>query len=237
MIFVDTFEPSQLEELIAQSVPTIRDSFNAKGLPDYSWMDINGFRNGLSRKQAGELLGGIDATEEQLGRDMQGVDRLYLLVEGIFAPVYTEKVGCQIYTAKKTILVPSRKFHQSYTGLFAWFDRLDKSGITVIQTFNWQATAMVLVGLYKSHNKIEEEHTTFKRYIKQKVYSKEKNPQIEALMAIPRTGIGEDRATKLIERFGTFWEVVNQDVEELAKTEDIGMATAQKLFKAIGKYV
>jgi len=233
----------EIEQLIAQSVTTIRSSFNSKGLPDYTWVAIDGHRVGTSRKQAGELLGGIDEAEVQLKKDMVGVDEMKLLVEGVFSPPERLRpkdtktarvVDTWIPTKDGKLLHRGRKYDESYGGVYAWFDQLDKCGITIVQTFDWVGTAMVLVALYKNSQK--PEHTTLKRYIKPKITPKPANPNIEVLMyTVP--GLGEKGATALIERYGTAWMVYQQEPGELALTEGMGIVMARKVLTRIGRVV
>jgi len=233
VILVDTFEPTNIEELVQQSVPTFRDSLNAKGLPDYTWVAVDAHSIGLSRKQAGELLSSLDDAEEQLSRDMVGVDEMTLLVENIFGPVDGDK--CQIYAPSKDerFLIPRRKYHTSYCRVYAWFSRLDKCGITVVQTFNWEATAKVLVALYQNSQNMK--HTTLNRYIKKKITPKKLDSQVKTLMGISGANLGEVKATALVDEFGTVWNILHTPIEELIRVDGIGTYTIRELFKAIGK--
>ncbi|GAG36882.1 unnamed protein product, partial [marine sediment metagenome] len=116
MIFVDQFEPVEIESVIQQSVDTIRGSFNTKGLPDYTWIAIDGHRIGVSRKQAGEMLSSLDDVEMQLRKDMLSVDEMYLLNEGVFngALVY-KRPGTQVWHLSKDrkFLIQGHKFGAS----------------------------------------------------------------------------------------------------------------------------
>ena len=240
MIIVDTFEPTTIFKLIKQALPDSEQrSINKLGMADYLFFDIKGRRIQFERKQWGELLGSISNVEEQLRRQYNQADELNLVVEGVIHPT---PYGLDFY--KKASGKPYfRKAHsyggkrRSRTGLYsqvtAWFWQLDRSGISVYQTPSESATASLLVAIYQNAQK--EEHTTLQRYIKPRIQLKELNPQVKTLMGIEGAGLGADRAQKLIDRFGTPFDVFMEEAEELAKVDGIGLGIARKLFKAIGK--
>lgn len=241
MIIVDVHEPHTIEDLIAQSLPTARMSLNTKGYADYLWHDVLGLVNQVERKQIDEILSSIDAVEEQLRREINRADRTYLLCEGTFEALAGNKVGCQSFRKAKggTIMVPGHKYNISYSGVQAWFDQLDRAGITIINTIDYKATAMVLVALYNNHQKIE--HTTLQRYIKQRVYPKPFNPYVETLMGIKGGYVGADIAQSIIDKYVTPWCAFQQSAEQLAETmigkKRLGLARAKKILKSVGKEV
>ena len=243
-ILMDVYEPYSIWELLTQSVDVIKTTLNhsEQGYADYLWYCIDGHRVQVERKQIGELLGGIDAVEEQLSRELgNGVEETVLLVEGFCEPVPGVRSAIQLWVPSKkgNVLVPGNKYNISYQGLQAWYSQLDKSGVTIVQTANWKATAITLVGLYASSQKAE--HTTLRRYIKDHIHTTSRNPHILTLMGIKNGGVGEEIAKALIERFGTAWYVLSQDVDTLAETvvgeKRFGPARAKKLLKAIGRTV
>jgi len=243
-ILLDVFEPDQIEHLVAQSAPVSRLALNSKGFADYLWYGWDGHKIQVERKQCDEVLGGMDKVEEQLRRELaNGVEETILLVEGVCEPVFGLKIATQTWrrAKDKNILVPGRTYNCSYTGYKAWQNQLDKCGITIVETFDYTATAMTLVALYQNAQK--EEHKTLRRYIKEHIYVETYNPHVITLMGIKNGGIGEEKAKVLVERYGTAWYVLNQAPEELAETlvgeegneKRIGMKAIQRLFKAIGR--
>jgi len=245
-IMVDYHEPEQIEHLVAQTVPVIRCGLNDEGFADYLWFACDGHRIQVERKQIDEILGGLDKVEEQLRRELSnGVEETILLHERECEPIHSMKMFTQSWNKTKDgkIMVPGHKYNVSYTGLHAWFNQLDKAGITIVHSFDYEATALVLVALYQNSQKVE--HTTLRRYIKEHIYIKDYNPHVLNLMSIKGAGIGEAKATALIQRFGTFWYTINQPVESLAETlvgeegkeKRFGMVGANRLLKAIGKNV
>ena len=65
-IMLDRFEPIEVENLIAQSIPVNRMGLNGQGIADYMWFAVDGHRIQVERKQTDELLSSIDNVEEQL---------------------------------------------------------------------------------------------------------------------------------------------------------------------------
>jgi len=241
-ILLDNMEPVEIENLIKQSIDVTRMGLNSKGFADYLWFACDGHRIQVERKQIYEVLGGIDEVEEQLQRELQnGVEETILLIEGICEPVFGLKLATQTWrrAKDKNILIPSRTYNCSYTGYKAWQNQLDKAGVTIVETFDYTATAMTLVAFYQ--NSQEEKHKTLRRYIKNRIQIENKNPHVLTLMGIKGGGIGEERAKAIIDRYGTFWYAIQQPAEELAETlvgeKRLGMATVRKLFNAIGRSV
>ena len=242
MIFVDIFEPTQIENLLKQTVETTRMTLNhsPEGYADYLFFACDGHRIQVERKQIDEILSDLDGTEEQLGREVSnGVEETILIYEGTCEPIPGLKMAVQSFKLAKggKVMVPSHKYNISYTGLQAWFSQLDKAGITVIHTCHYIGTAMTLVALYNNAQK--QEHTTLRRYIKEHIVVKPFNEHVITLMGIKGASLGEARAKALIERYGTVWYTLSQSVEEIAETivgeKKLGMAVAQKLHKAIGR--
>ncbi len=245
-IMVDIYEPREIEEVLKQVVPVIRMSLNhsEEGFADYLWFACDGHRIQVERKQAGEILSSLDAVEEQLGREINnGVEETILLIEGVCGPVPGFSRATQTYIkpkkSKRNMLIEGKKFNVNYVGLQAWKSQLDKAGITIVETFDWEATAFTLVALYNNSQK--EEHTTLRRYIKSHITVQPFNEHILTLMGIRGVNLGEARAKALIERYGTVWYTLSQAPEDIAETlvgeskKRLGMATANKLMKAIGR--
>lgn len=247
MIFVDIFEPRQIEELISQSVPTTKMTLNhgPNHIADYMWFSCDGHRIQVERKQIDEILSDMDGVEELLSRELSnGVEETILLYEGECEPIPgLRQMACQSWKLAKggKVMVPSHKYNISYKGLHAWFYQLDKAGVTIVHTSHYLATAVALVALYDSSQ--DPKHTTLRRYIKEKIYIKDSNPHIITLMSIKGANLGEAKAKALIERYGTVWYTISRPAEELAETlvgeegkrKRLGMATVKRLFDSIGR--
>ncbi len=238
LIIIDTFEPDSIEALMSSSVDTMRKGLEPLGNADYLFFACDGHSIQIERKQAGELLSSIEKVEEQLRRELPNADETILLWEGVIEPVMAQNgANCMAYHKAKggDILVPGRPYNQNYGGLQAWFSQLDKCGVTVVNTTSMVATALTIVALYRSAQK--PEHTTLRRYIKEKIHIETFNPHVLSLMGIEGAMIGEVKAKALIKRFDSLWGVISQSPEELAKTEGLGITTATKLLRAVGRGV
>ena len=248
-ILIDNHEPQEIKYLIEQSVPTImpQPGLNSQGLADYLFFACDGHRIQVERKQIYEVLGSMDSVEEQLQRELQnGVEETVLLIEGVCEPIFGLKMATQTWHKAgkgKNIMIPGKTYNTSYTGYQAWKNQLDKAGVTIVETFDYTATAMTLVALYQNAQK--EEHRTLRRYIKDRIYVESNNPHILTLMGVKGGGIGEEIAKAWIEIFGTAWYTMNQDTEALAevlvgeegKQKRVGIPRAKKFLKALGRSI
>lgn len=238
-LLMDVFEPRQIKELLSQSLEVEQIALNQLGYADYHWTACDGHTIQVERKQIDEILGGLDHVEEQLRREIVNADETILVYEGTFEPVHDSKPAVRSWRMAKTgrVMVPHHTYHLSYAGLQAWLYQLDKAGITSFHTFDYLCTARALVAWHNSSQ--NQEHTTLKRYIKNKVHIDPYNPHILNLMSIKGAEIGEEKAKALIERFGTFWYTINQEPGVLAETmvgnKRFGDIGARKLLKAIGR--
>lgn len=245
MIFIDSHEPELMDRLISQSAPIMRRNLNQEGYADYLFFACDGHRIQVERKQIDEVLSGMDSVEEQLRRELSnGVEETLLLIERYCEPVPGIKMMVQSWhkTRDGKVMVPGHKYNTSYSGLQSWKWQLDKSGVTIVETFDDVSTAYTLVALYQ--NSQNPEHKTLRRYIKDRIVIVPYNPHVINLMSIKGVNLGEARAKALVERFGTFWYCINQTAESLAETligdEDgkqkrLGMVTAKRLLQAIGR--
>lgn len=237
-LLLDIFEPVQIEDLVKESIPVQRTQLNSYDFADYFWTDCDNNSVQVERKSIDEILSGLDHVESQLRREIYQANRTYLLYEGNFEPILMKgKLGCHSFhkTLDGKLMIPGHHYHQDFSGVMAWFDQLDRMGITVINTIDYRATASTLVALYKSQQKKQEEHTTFKRYIKPKVYPKPQNSHVETLMGLAGGNLGEVRAKALVDRFGTAWNVFNSSPDQLAQVDGIGYGLANRILKAIGR--
>ena len=243
-IFMDNQEPVEIEALMAQSAQVIKPQpgLNSQGFADYLWFACDGHRIQVERKQIYEVLGGMDNVEEQLRRELSNeVEETILLIEGICEPVMGLKMATQTWhkAKEKNIMVPGRIYNTSYSGYQAWKNQLDKAGITVVETFDYIATAITLVAIYQNAQKLE--HKTLKRYIKDKIHIETYNPHVLTLMGISGGGIGEEIGKALIDRYGTAHYTLMQDVEGLAETligeKRFGINRARKLLRSFGRNI
>ena len=134
--------------------------------------------------------------------------------------------------------------------IYAWIYRLSQFGIATYYTNNWEETSRFLISAYKNDQKPPEEHKTFQRIYRPKVYIKhEKNMTPEelaeyrltkALLLLSTTynlGIGEVRARKLAEEFANLMDISLASIKEISAVEGIGKAMAEKLLRALGRNI
>jgi len=132
--------------------------------------------------------------------------------------------------------------------LYAWIYRLSQLGVATYYTNNWEETARFLITVYKNEQKPPEEHTTFQRIYRPKVYIKhEKNMTAEELVTYRLTklllllsttyslGIGEVKAVALADRFYSIMDISLASVSELTATAGIGKTMAEKLLRSLGR--
>jgi len=232
MIQLDVFEPTDLEELIAQVAPVNRMALNSMGYADVLIHAFDAHTIQIENKRAEELLSsGLDRVERQLRRQYDKANENMLLIRGMVAPrgegvaVYHESSSKSVWYKRETYSNPS------YGGYRAWLWSLDKLGITCIEVPSLLAAATAIVTIY--HQAQKAEHQTMRRYIKQKIRLEEPNPYVETLMGLRGANLGEKTAKQLIDVFGSPWAVFCRSHEELA--EVVGSAMAGKVLKAIGR--
>ena len=86
MLLVDANEPDNIVKLLQQTCPVTVTNLNQLHMSDYYFGNYEGKRLQFSRKQAGELVGGIDEAEKQLADYYYNADENYQIVEGIISP-------------------------------------------------------------------------------------------------------------------------------------------------------
>jgi ERCC4-type nuclease len=239
MILCDIHEPDTIINLLKQITMADKQSLNTKGIADYFWFTVDNLRIQVERKQVTEILGGMDRVEEQLRRELPEADETYLLIEGIICP---SEYGCEAYRrswSNHQVLVKTRDYGtqlRPQVGLYskyqAWRWQIDKAGISIYDTSCEEATAIAISAWYKNSQK--EEHTTLKRYIRNKIYIEEYNPQVLNLMGIEGAKIGEVKAKALVAKYGTLYSIAMQPPEELCTTNGISINDAKRLLDCLG---
>ena len=234
MLLIDTFEPAALEDLLKQVTDVTRTSLNAASMSDYYWQAVDGHTVQLERKQAGELLADINHCELQLQKYLPNADEMGLIVEGIIMP---EPEGTVVYklSGDRRFFYRDGEYRVRFSLLMAWFWALDKCGITVYQVPTLEATAIAIGAMYSNSQK--EEHTTLRRYIKEKIVAQSPDPYVLTLMGLRGAGLGETKAIALIEHFSTPFDVFVASEQELAEVKGIGKGIARKIHRSIGRGV
>lgn len=231
MILVDVYEPTELELLLRQTTDVVKTPLNQNNQADYVFRAIDGHLIQIERKQCGELLGNLSHAEKQLMNYLPNADETILLIEGgAFAPA---EDGTLVFNIKGRQCYADGVYRVRYTQLIAWFYQLDKCGVTVYQTSGLEASAMAIGAIYSNSQK--EEHTTLRRYIKEKITPLVPNPYIVTLMGLQGVNLGEVKATALIKHFETPFYVFMASEEELAEVKGIGKGIARKIHEALGR--
>lgn len=234
-MLIDTYEPTNIERLIAQSLFTARGPLNNNGMSDYAWYTWQYELEQAERKQISELLGTIDEVEYQLGRQlMDAPDTLlnqYLIIEGI-AQGIPEGIQTWKMHDNQNYYRKSTRFKLSMTRYEAYLIALSRAGVVVIKTESWEDTATVLVQLEKS---AQYESNILNRHLKIRPDFRP-NPYVEQLMGIK--DIGPELAVKLIEIFNTPWKIYSTLPQVIADyVPGMGLKGATDLLRKIGKDV
>lgn len=214
MLYLDVHESLEMELLLAQVMPTERTNLNPER-PDIFFLGYGGKSIGLENKQANEILGSLDSTEEQLGREMQEVDYLALTVRGVITA--TPEGFCQVWERSKqnpNIMFRGREFKQTYVGYAAWKARLWELGVPVVEVPDLASLVLTITAMYKGAQKPEAEHRTFERLLPTHYWITEADQQKRnlalSLMGIrPSWGGGEERSLALAEQFPNIATLVN----------------------------
>lgn len=86
MLLIDEHEPTDIEDLLKKSGPTIRSPLNRMSIADYFFGTFSGEKSQFNRVQAGELLGDVDSMEDELRRYFPSADNNYQIIEGVISP-------------------------------------------------------------------------------------------------------------------------------------------------------
>ena len=237
MLHVDVFEPPEIEQYIGQVVPVTRTTLNISGLADYFWLDHLGNNIQVERKQWGEILNNFDHIEEQLRREIQGCASTHLLIEGTAIPT---DVGIDVYRYNGKGYF--YRYHRYGTEespqptlcirLHSFLWQLDHNGVGIVHTSTQYETAIALAAMYKQSQRTDCQ--MFQRYIREKPKLNNQNPHVLTLMGIQGVELGQKKAESLINKFGTVWNVLNQDVASLCTVDGIGKTIATRLLEATG---
>lgn len=238
-VLVDLHEDPLYDTYLHGHVPFIRGPYNQTDrtgpvYPDFTIIN-GGMIPGLNAKQAGELVGNIDACEEQLTREIPYVDKLTLMVRGLITPTTDNCCLCRPVDEKGHIQ-NGRIFAQNYVGLMAWFHRIEEMGVAVVQLPNIRACASYIIAMHNNVGK--PEHHTFTRLIKLKQMIDEQDPNERAwllrLMSIP--GVAEQAARAIAAVIPNDYQLV-MFLAEGGKLADLVLPSGRKLGPALEKRI
>jgi ERCC4-type nuclease len=232
----DIFEPEEILEPLGKAMPLVVASINSMGYADYMWLDSQGNRRQVERKQIAEALSDLDSVEEQLNRELETCDELTLLVENPWLPtpdgVQTFKY--QLMKDGRAAFFPNHRFTKQPYLVSKWEglkEGLRKAGIDVIEVPDMIVTSQTIAAMYKSSWK--EESTTLRRYVRPHIPPFSPNIHVENLMRLKGANIGPVRAKKAIDQYKTFHRVVTADVRRLSSLW--GSAVAKQFMQLLGR--
>jgi len=230
-IVADIFEPPQIKEDLEKSMLVTVAALEPLGLCDYLWFAHDNHKITVERKEVHDFAHRIDDLERQLKTALDHADEVILLIEGVLEPIDNSTI---LYKQKKdgTLFYRDRVSNYPYSYFMGFLWQLDKLGISTFYTASMKGTASALTEFVKKSN--DPEFTTFKRYLRERPDIPELDPQINTLIQLH---VGEMRATALIKRFGTVWNVFHASNKELLEVEGIGQKTIDNLFARIGRDV
>ncbi|KKN72661.1 hypothetical protein LCGC14_0409030 [marine sediment metagenome] len=236
---------------------------NIANMSDFFFGNYEGKRLQFSRKQAGELVGGIDEAEKQLADYYHNADENYQIVEGIISPdrlkikgaavpvdghqpisASTRDLGTKLFCYKIEpggFIERGHSFSAVNDSLIAaWIHRLAKVGIPTYYTINWVGTARLLSAIYRNEQKPPEEHSTLQRIVRPRIYIKEHDPFVKSLLFLSNAyqlGVGEVKAKALADKFVNILDLATADIAELVEVEGIGKSMATKILKSLGRSI
>jgi hypothetical protein len=191
---------------LSQLLPVEVASLNPD-LPDFYFVNVEGKGVGISRKQVGEMLGGLDRVEEQLRRDFEHVDNLHLIIEGIILPVgaaecnTAERTGDWFRIRGKHHSDGNYRF--SYHGYRKKLASFRRWGITVTEVPTRETFITEIQSLYENEMTPFEDLSTFRKPIRSKFdLPPDASAFVKTLMCIThpsngRTFIGVETAQAL----------------------------------------
>lgn len=257
MILADRAEPEEMLTAINQSVPCQWANLNLLHMSDYYFCGRAGSFQ-FSRKQSGELLSNLDEAEDQLRDYYHQATFNFQIIEGLISPVQLGNFGIEelsevnirdfkgsgglfAYKVEMNGYVHGGRNYPGVTGamLYTWFHRLAAAGVPTYFPANWGETTKLLVSIFNNEQKLPEEHSTLQRVIVPKLYLKDQDPFVKALVALSQAlklGIGEITAVKLRDAgFTSVKDILDATRKELMAVPSIGKVTAERLHVALGR--
>lgn len=230
MIYLDTYESEELAKLLRARIQVVRTNLNDWNKADIYWTGADGTHQ-IEMKSTSEVLGSFEHVEGQLAKQYYSADHSKLLIRGIIAKEsWSENKSSSFERKSEKFFVRTRTDSHVYYGYRAWLESLDKAGIQVVEVPDMPEAVDAIMALYNAS--VKEDSQALKRYYREKIQIPEKNPHILALMYLSLAydlKIGHNRATALIEKFSTLYDVLDASPRELCEVEGIGKSTANNL--------
>ncbi len=237
-IICDVHEPEVILAGLMKTLDVFMEANEPKGLADYIWN--NGSLIMRERKKALEFLGEIgNILDVQIVKYHTNHPdaEIGIIQEGFITPgvngmcMAWKKV--QPKNRNSPIMVPVKWPKQmrgrSYAAYQAWIYQRALEGITVYVTLDEADTVEVLSA--QVYNSMKLEHKGLARSVV--IKDKKEKPYRNHLMSI--RDIGEKTAERLLESWGTPWDLYSMPYDVLVELE--GERVASSVFKGIGKAV
>jgi ERCC4-type nuclease len=236
----DVHEPSEMIRLLSPVIPDFEvGPINEQGYADYLWTTKEGEVKQLERKTWQELIGDPDRVEEQLGNHIRSGNYTIFCLEGVPLPLDDEGISTlkDLSLMKKDdrLIFGRREMHSStrnYSSLVAKLYQFEQY-CQVHFTTSLKTTALSLAAFYYNDQKGDENHTTFRRYIK--TVQQSFNPQVQYLLN-SFDGMGPVRAEAIIKECATYWNFLHSDPKELSnKVKGISEKTIIQWQRKVGR--
>ena len=241
VLLIDAYETTDMETKLGALIHVTRVNLVHMGVGDYYW--DTGTRYSLEHKSGDQAVSESGKRlDSQLRKHMNNSDVVGLVISNVVSP--SPKGNCLVW--RKDWLPTGtwrwrklREVKKPYTAYQAYLWQLQQAGVFVFQFDDRDSMALGIASFV--YNSQKQTHSTLLKHqrpivamAKKKVKGWKPNPYIETLMGIRGGGLGEKRATKLIEKYKTPHAVYNADVQEIFNL--LGKVSGLKLLKAIGRF-
>jgi ERCC4-type nuclease len=183
--------------------------------------------NLVQKLMSGELESQLIRCAEQYGQVILLTEGVYDHVDKYLAVSKMTRSGEGYY---RNHVYPSTRYKE-LANLHA---RLIQLGCGLINTANFECTLLTLESIYEEWTKSESAHSLFIKTHPFIIPSKlSSNPAVPRLMAlVPR--LSEKVAIRLINKYGTIWNLVRADTSDVLMVEGFGPVSLKKLKENIG---
>ncbi len=229
-IMADVHEDLKRSLALSKVIHVVTDAINVAGYADYMYFNHSGAKAQINFKLMPEALSNLNRVEAQIAKEIAqgrelGVVKETLMIQGVAVPTVNRE-GKDAIHAFTEAGARGGLYDVNYNRFASWVLAMDSVGVSVVMPNNLKASVSFMVALYNRAQN-PEQSTILNRPIPPQVYVKEgSNLHVLALMSLSkiyRLGIGEVKATKLIDTFGSLWRVLCARPEDV--TNCIGGAT------------
>ena len=201
---------------------------------DYAFLNRSAEAVGIERSEINNLMQKLTSgeLEQQLRRCAEGYTKVILLVEGVY-----DSIGGYLSTYKQTShgyyrvrTYPNTRY-ESVVSLLA---RLQELGIDIVHSPNFGCSMTTVRSIYNQATKPEGDHQLFRSVRPPNIPTKlTNNPAVSKLLALC-TRLEEKTAIRLIQKYGTIWNILQADDKELLEVEGFGKTLVKRLKEGVG---